>query len=106
MRHLDAWSPACARGTVIHCKAVRLGGSGDWLPGLVLPSTYQFDLGYFTIMVNEILDSFDYSLTVSLRSNQLIFFVVVEHLSCLYGTQIIMVKTGHCFSTNFHWHAC
>lgn len=49
---------------MIHYKAVRLGGSGDWLLGLVLPPTYQFDFGYFTIMVNQVLDSFDYSLTV------------------------------------------
>lgn len=54
-----------------HYKAVGLGGSGDWLPGLVLPPTYRFDFGCFTIMVIEVLDSFEYSLTVSLRSNQL-----------------------------------
>lgn len=98
MWHLDTWSPAYAR-----VKAIELGGSGDWLPGLALPLTTSLVLGIFTIMINE-MKGLDQVITkvsfsswflwiftnkVSLRSNQLILFF-------FFLTSLIFILSPHC----------
>ena len=101
MWHLDTRLPAYARVIVIHYKAIELGGSGDWLPGLALPLTTSLVLGIFTIMINEMKEldqvitkvSFSswflwiFTNKVSLRSNQLIFFFL---------TALIFILSPNC----------
>ena len=110
MWHLDTWSPVCASGTVSHHKAVRLGGSGGWLPGLVLPPAYWFDFGCFTIMVIEVFDSFEYSLTVSLRSNQLKKKRSNQLICCCWTSLVFILNPnyGEKWALFFHkfWPAC